>query len=194
MEGEINIRNQLFRLPHFMYEDANRGKNIYIMIDMCHAYVNIFKPKIRQTTFQINEFKKFIEQKVWIVRDEVNKIDVEVSPLDVLENPSNKLFKTHYDLIQTVDLDYPPYVLDRGNILIVFDGYHRLARIYSELRDDQTEVTIGIIIFSEKLIKNLSFEYDWNIKEEKNFVSSYMMIEKFFDKFCKTKKKSVSII
>ena len=91
-------------MPH----TTSKGKNVY-SVDLMHAYINIFKPKINK--INIKDIIYDMDVKGWDNNTSVN---------DVLKNP--RKYKDDYDRIIKANLKYPIIMDTKLNI---YDGVHR---------------------------------------------------------------------
>lgn len=112
--------------------------NIY-SVEMAMEWANTFgKPK------QIKISKKIfniLQEKVW------NNI----SPLDVINN--KKKYPEHWKRIKNADLKYP-ILMYNGTI---FDGVHRLAKLYINKKVSMTVIVIPVAIFNKFYVGDKDF-------------------------------------
>ena len=111
-------------MPLRTYADE---KNIY-SVDMMLAYLNTHKYPVVE--LPMTDFEWQLEQDVW----------GDWAPEDVLKKPKAKKYAENSERIKKADLSYPVIVTAQGHKLV--DGYHRVAKAYSQGK--KTGAFIGI--------------------------------------------------
>lgn len=152
-------------MPHVVGLD---DKNVY-SVDMMHAYINIFKPKVK--TIKMNKINVNPDFKLWDTPD-----GQFISMNDLIKSPDE--YPEHKLRVDNANLDYPIIIDKKYNII---DGAHRYLKSYLYNIN-----TIKVIPFSEKLLKKflLNSESFYNYDDK----DIYYFIELFYKRF----KKSAS--
>ena len=154
-----------------MVKTYSNGNKIY-SVDMMFTYLNLFKHPV--TTIDVIEYSDILYQKGW--GDPVKKIYY--SPMDVLKNPTKKLYKNEMKRIKNADLSYPIIIHNE----YIVDGLHRLTKAIIGNKDK-----LGAYIFNDSLMKKflINDKRKWE-SVDKMGISDF--IEKFHKEFCKGKK------
>jgi hypothetical protein len=147
-----------------MPQTFSDGKNIYC-VDMMHAFINIFKPKI--TRLNVSDLVIQLEMSSW-----GNPLDKNFySPLDVLDNP--EMYSKDMQRINRANLSYPIIIYD-GDIV---DGLHRLTK--AKLINKKT---INVYIFSKELMDKFIIDDGGNWNGLKN-LKMHDYIQLFYQRF-----------
>lgn len=143
------------------------GKKIF-SINMIFAYLNIFKPKAKM--IHMRELFSSLQQKIW----EIPGKKTFYSPLEVMKNQKNKLFKEHNDMIKKANLKYPIILTEKYQIV---DGSHRLCKALLAKKK-----TIKAVVSSNKLLNKFLINKTGNMKVVNNMeINDY--IELFYKRF-----------
>lgn len=126
-----------------MTQTVSINKKVY-SVDMMHAYINIFKPKI--TSVKLDDINFNYDSKVW---DDYK--GGSVSPNEVILNPDK--YPEHKKRVEDADLKYPIILSDNT----VIDGLHRLVK--SHLLNKKK---IKVINFDSKLLNKFLLNEDGN--------------------------------
>lgn len=144
------------------------GKKIY-SVDMMFAYVNIYKHKISEV--KIEDYEKYLNYNIW---GDI-RIDNSFSPLDVISDPKNELYKNDIARIKKANLKYPIFVYN-GYIV---DGMHRLVKAKM-----MKKKTIKAYVFDDKLMAKFLLDNKGNWKKIDS-LETYKFIEMFIKRFIK---------
>lgn len=146
------------------------GKKIY-SVDMMFAYVNIFKPTISEV--KIVDYEKYLDYNIW---GDV-RVNNSFSPLDVIADLKNELYKNDIARIKKANLKYPIFVYNG----YVVDGMHRLVKAKM-----MKKKTIKAYVFDDKLMAKFLLDSKGNWKKVDN-LETYIYIEMFIKKFINKK-------
>ena len=129
-----------------MTRTYSNGKKIY-SVDMMFAYINMFKPAAKNIPI-----KKLVKHLAYHGWGNPHKKGIKFSARDVIADP--KKYKKHYARIKKADLTFP--IIVHKNTVV--DGVHRLAKSYTEKKDN-----IKIYDFDAKLMKKflINDKGDW---------------------------------
>jgi len=140
--------------------------NIY-SLDMIFAYINIFKPKIKNVS--ISDLTHMLRYKG--CGNPTSKIDY--SLIDVIKNP--KKYKKEMKHIDEVDMTYPIIIYNN----YVIDGVYRLAKASL---DDKKK--IKAYVFTEKKMGKFLIDDDWDVEKVAK-LEIYDYIKIFYERFCR---------
>ena len=143
-----------------MPQTFSDDKKIY-SVDMMFSYIDIFGPKAQNI-----EVKKLIKNLEFDGWGDPEK-NIHYSPLDVLEDPTNKKYMDDIKRIENADLKYPIIVYNN----FVVDGVHRLTKSYLLKKKNIKAYVFSSALMNKFLINNRrTKEYD--------------LITLFFQRFC----------
>lgn len=102
--------------------------DVYKLIDSSY-----FSPEV---CVSVNSIKHYLNDKVWETTNEQDGTEVDISPMEVLENP--ELSEYHWNRILEADTNFAILVVrnnDEENTEYLLDGNHRLAKAVYEKHD-----------------------------------------------------------
>lgn len=141
-----------------MPQTFSDDKKIY-SVDMMFSYIDIFGPKCQN--IEVKKLIKNLEFDSWGGNLE------KYSPLDVLEDPTNKKYVDEIKRIENANLSYPIIVYNN----FIVDGVHRLTKSYLLKKKNIKAYVFSSSLMNKFLINNRKMkEYD--------------LITLFFQRFC----------
>jgi len=117
------------------------NKNIY-SVDLMIAYINRYGHPV--VDLPIEEFSSQLKMNVW----------GNWSPMDVIEKPHLKKYKSDVERIKHADLAFPVFVTAKHDIV---DGFHRIAKAHIEHKQH-----VMAYVFDSELMKKFIIDKDMN--------------------------------
>ena len=185
LEVRAELQNQFNCMRTYSINNPNEGLTIY-SVDSMMTYVNTFKPKIQENVLTLKNLKEILSERVWSYTNKQKK-EIDISPMEVIENIDDKMLAYHAKKIKFADTSFPIF-MELSNYHYVVDGFHRLAQLYMRNKDKQ-EIKIKFYGFSPDLMKNFLIVRNMDPKDLKNLsVSIEAIMVDFFNNFCRTPK------
>jgi disulfide oxidoreductase YuzD len=88
----------------------------------------IYSIKAEEVLLNVEKLSFLLKRKVW----GSNGKSYDLSPMEVIEDPSNKDYSYQQEKIEKADLKFPIFLVKKDGKLRVVDGYHRLAKAFQQ--------------------------------------------------------------